>query len=637
MSAHGWRDRLASFGYGARDLPVAPYLPAHVAALVRRGDATEALDLQGRSVPLLHVVAGPDGETTRRELARVAAERRLTGSRPGEAVGPRPGVGVGAGHTEAVTDALHEVLARRALAGAATTGWWRLRGWQAAANRPDADLLLALERVSASVECYWLDSDVDVPVVGIVLRMPGSSPNVAALAAHVCAGQAVSRALWGAVSKLAVVQLLADQRSDGHAAPPPGPPWPQLGAADPTVLGERSPADLAPHWHERLGPVPELDRLRRALRAAGLRPETRDLLPGEATSPAATARDATDAGAVMVLGRLSHRDDPTGAADPPAPAATGEPPTGGPWRPLDVAALGLEGPAQWAFSYDPSAVALSRLYHENSKLRTMYGDLPSVDLGAMAPHVQRLLAHPVRDYRHAARRYSLPHGTPPPTAPVEECLRRRRSWAPMSTDAVSLPQLGHLLCATTGVTGAGGLMGSDVRLPLRATPAAGGLYSTDLYVYAHRVDGMDPGLYYHDPSARELLLVRDDASPDEIALNTGYASRAAEASAVLVYVASFRRLQWKYRQRAYRMAHLDCGHLAQSIILVANGLGLVAHPMIAFADDYFNDLVGVDGCEDAVVYLTLIGAAADSPSAPPRQPRPPVGAASAASTTERTS
>ena len=625
MSAHCWRDRLASFGYGARDLPVAPYLPAHVAALVPRGDAAEALDLQGRSVPLLHVVAGPDGESTRRELARVAAERRLTGSRPGEAAGPRPVVGVGAGHAEAVTDALHEVLARRVLAGAATTGWWRLRGWQAAANGPDADLLRALERACASVECYWLDSDVDVPVVGIVLRMPRTSATVAAVAAHVCAGHAVSRALWAAVSKLAVVQLLADQRSDGHVVPPPGPPWPQLGATGPTVLGERSPDDLGPHWHERLDPVPELDRLRRALRAAGLRPETRDLLPGE-----------TDANAVMVLGRLSHRDDPTDAADVPARGATGEPPTGCPWRPLDVSTLGLEGPAQWAFSYDPSAVALSRLYHENSKLRTMYGDLPSVDLGAMAPHVQRLLAHPVRDYRHTARRYSLPHGTPPPTAPVEECLRRRRSWAPMAADAVSLPQLGHLLGATTGVTGAGGLMGSDVRLPLRATPAAGGLYSTDLYVYAHNVDGMDQGLYYHDPSARELLLVRDDAGPEEIAVHTGYASRAAEASAVLVYVASFRRLQWKYRQRAYRMAHLDCGHLAQSIVLVANGLGLVAHPMIAFADDYFNDLVGVDGCEDAVVYLTLIGAAADSPSAPPRQPRPPVGAP-AASTTERTS
>jgi SagB-type dehydrogenase family enzyme len=148
-----------------------------------------------------------------------------------------------------------------------------------------------------------------------------------------------------------------------------------------------------------------------------------------------------------------------------------------------------------------------------------------------------------------------------------------------------------------------------VRTPLRATPSAGGLYSTDIFVLAERVPGIDPGLYYFHPGQRELQLVRSDRSLAELAAQTGYAQRVAEAAAVVIYVGAFRRNQWKYRERGYRAALLDCGHLAQSVGTAANALGLVAHPMIGFIDDALNDLVGVDGVNDAVLHLTLLGTA----------------------------
>jgi hypothetical protein len=56
---------------------------------------------------------------------------------------------------------------------------------------------------------------------------------------------------------------------------------------------------------------------------------------------------------------------------------------------------------------------------------------------------------------------------------------------------------------------------------------------------------------------------------------------------------------------------IECGHLAQSVVVAAAALGLVAHPLIGFVDDYFNRLVGVNGTDDAVLYLTLLGGRPD--------------------------
>ena len=67
------------------------------------------------------------------------------------------------------------------------------------------------------------------------------------------------------------------------------------------------------------------------------------------------------------------------------------------------------------------------------------------------------------------------------------------------------------------------------------------------------------------------------------------------------------RSSFKYGQRAYRFALLEAGHIAQNLLLASEGLGLGALPVGGFFDDEINDLLGLDGCSEFVIYLVLAG------------------------------
>jgi SagB-type dehydrogenase family enzyme len=52
---------------------------------------------------------------------------------------------------------------------------------------------------------------------------------------------------------------------------------------------------------------------------------------------------------------------------------------------------------------------------------------------------------------------------------------------------------------------------------------------------------------------------------------------------------------------------MDLGHVCQNVQLAASAMGLGSCPIGAFFDDDFNELIGVDGEEETVVYLVTAG------------------------------
>ncbi|GLY33543.1 SagB/ThcOx family dehydrogenase [Kineosporia sp. NBRC 101731] len=284
-------------------------------------------------------------------------------------------------------------------------------------------------------------------------------------------------------------------------------------------------------------------------------------------------------------------------------------------KPVPQQPWSAQAPHQLNLSVPDERVRISRLYHENSKLHRNFRDLPPVDLATVTPGLQTVVAQAARVVAPGTPEIRLPRRDRQRSQKsLDRVLRSRRSWAGMDDASMTLDDLGHLLDSAIGVTGSCGLPDSKVRMPMRAFPASGGLFSTDVYVYARRIEGLASGVHYYEPMRHSLHHVRADCDDEEVLENIGYPARARQAAAVLVFAASFRRLQWKYWERAYRMVHLDCGHLAQNLILVAGSMDLVAHPMIAFTDDYFDRLTGVNGQDEAVIHLTLLGPArADNP------------------------
>jgi SagB-type dehydrogenase family enzyme len=173
--------------------------------------------------------------------------------------------------------------------------------------------------------------------------------------------------------------------------------------------------------------------------------------------------------------------------------------------------------------------------------------------------------------------------------------------------AISLEQLSYILALSYGVTGEVLLDDGLTTRKRRAAPSAGALYPIEIYPVALRVDGVQDGLYHYVPDEHMLegLQLRDLRG--EIMQAVLYPEVVAQASAVLLLTAIFQRTRFKYGERGYRFVLLDAGHVAQNMYLVATALGVGAVAIGGFLDDEANRLVEMNGVDEAVVYVVVIG------------------------------
>ena len=79
------------------------------------------------------------------------------------------------------------------------------------------------------------------------------------------------------------------------------------------------------------------------------------------------------------------------------------------------------------------------------------------------------------------------------------------------------------------------------------------------------------------------------------------------ASAVFVVAASFWRSRFKYGQRALRFVLIEAGHAMQNMVLAATSLGLTHRPIGGFYDDEVADVIGLDGVNEAPLYILPVG------------------------------
>jgi len=209
------------------------------------------------------------------------------------------------------------------------------------------------------------------------------------------------------------------------------------------------------------------------------------------------------------------------------------------------------------------------------------------------------LPEPFKTYP-GADRVELPEPAPA-EADLWSALARRRSVREFDGAPISLDDLATLLWAGAGVSAV------QAGYALRTAPSAGALYPVETYVVAHQVDGLEPGAYHYAVLERALERLRagDLRLPvARAALDQGIAH---DAAAVFIWSAVWQRSIWKYGQRAYRYVPLDAGHIAENVALAAVGLGLGSCQIAAFYDDEANDLLGLDGESESVVYMTVVG------------------------------
>jgi SagB-type dehydrogenase family enzyme len=157
----------------------------------------------------------------------------------------------------------------------------------------------------------------------------------------------------------------------------------------------------------------------------------------------------------------------------------------------------------------------------------------------------------------------------------------------------NLKTLGSWLYLADGITIEKGV--GSRRFSLRSCPSSGALFPFEVYVAAFAVDGLEPGLYHYSVREFALRKLRDGA----VALNHLKRGRPdldflKTVPAALLVSTNFWRSAWRYRQRAYRYALLDAGHLVQNLVSVASAIGIQTTTRLRMNDRTTRELIGVD-------------------------------------------
>jgi SagB-type dehydrogenase family enzyme len=147
----------------------------------------------------------------------------------------------------------------------------------------------------------------------------------------------------------------------------------------------------------------------------------------------------------------------------------------------------------------------------------------------------------------------------------------------------------------------------DEPLARRAIPSGGGLYPTELYVLPLDIPALGLGAFHYEVSTHSLARFID-APAEPILARACYTEAALPtASVAFVISACFERQRIKYGERAYRFALLECGHLAQNLLLMGTAMGLGTLAVGGFLDDDINGYLHLNGHQEAAVYVILMG------------------------------
>lgn len=200
-----------------------------------------------------------------------------------------------------------------------------------------------------------------------------------------------------------------------------------------------------------------------------------------------------------------------------------------------------------------------------------------------------------------AQRLVLPQPQTEGGIPIWETISRRQSIRSFTNKTLSAEDLSQLLWAAQGITRK--LHGHD----FRTAPSAGALYPVETYLSLFNTQGIEPGIYHYAAENHELEQLKAGDFRRETARAALDQDMAYAANAVFIWTAVFARSKWKYKQRAYRYVYLDAGHIAGHLSLAAVSLGLGSCQIAALYDDEVNTLLGIDGEDESVLYMSVIG------------------------------
>ncbi len=205
-----------------------------------------------------------------------------------------------------------------------------------------------------------------------------------------------------------------------------------------------------------------------------------------------------------------------------------------------------------------------------------------------------------KSYPGAARR-SLPRPSLEGGLSASQAIAKRRSIRSYAGTPMTSEELSRVLFLTSG------LSADSYGNARRTAPSSGALYPIEIYAVVHRVTGIEPGVYHYAYREHALELVRAGDHRQAV-VDQGIGQEFLGQCGVVLFLTNIlQRMRPKYQDRSYRYGLLEAGHIGENTYLAATSMGLGACGIGAFMDDQINEMLGVDGVEEAAVYMLAVG------------------------------
>ncbi len=223
----------------------------------------------------------------------------------------------------------------------------------------------------------------------------------------------------------------------------------------------------------------------------------------------------------------------------------------------------------------------------------------SAQKGAIDPQAYRTLALPTNQMSHC-KQIRLGREVPKIERSI---LYHLDKDAVGSGEPIKIDELGTLLLLTGGIR----------RLPREGTSprwaaTAGNLGSVELFIVAHRVQGLTAGFYRYQPGEHALAHFQRSSggiSTEEFIRRAIPNESVSPPQVLVVFVGAYSRVAQKYDEFAYRLINLDAGAALSQLDLAARTFDISCHIANRWADDLAEEQLNLDPGEHCTGIVRL--------------------------------
>jgi len=143
----------------------------------------------------------------------------------------------------------------------------------------------------------------------------------------------------------------------------------------------------------------------------------------------------------------------------------------------------------------------------------------------------------------------------------------------------------------------------------RPHPSGGSKYPIDIYICVDSEQGaLQRGTYYYNPMKHNLVKIQANTREEIRSAKKGLVYEFAQDAPLVVFFShSLERNYNKYGTKAYPLAMIESGHIAQNFVLLSAGFGYNCNPVLVNDSQEINKICNLDGIDRHIFYTLCVG------------------------------